>query len=163
MQFSFLSQLPFIHSGCDRGPGFAKDVVVAVNDDGDDVEGTIEWDSTSLKATRHLFFVVAAVDDVVAAVDDDDASLCRFKGYDEHRQGGNCGNLWQLCALATRVPKSCEYCVRPNIDAPNSSPRRLLVLEHPVYNAVSLLICSIVRMPEEEEELFLFKLEQGRF
>ena len=79
MQFSFLSQLPFIHSGCDRGPGFAKDVVVAVNDDGDDVEGTIEWDSTSLKATRHLFFVVAAVDDVVAAVDDDAASLCRLR------------------------------------------------------------------------------------
>ena len=65
-------------------------------------------------------------------------------------KGENCGNLWQLCALATRVPKSCEYCARPNIDAPNSSPRRLLVLEHPAHNAVSILICSSVWMPEEE-------------
>ena len=77
--------------------------------------------------------------------------------------GENCGNPWQLCALATRMPKSCEHCVRPNIDAPNSSHRRLLVGGHPAHNAVSLLICSSVRMPEEEEELFLFLLEEGRF
>ena len=55
-------------------------------------------------------------------------------------KGENCGNPWQLCALATRMPKSCEHCVRPNIDAPNSSPRRLLVGGHPADNAVSLLI-----------------------
>ena len=37
---------PDLHdrAGCNRGSGFADDVVVAVNDDGDDVEGTNEWD-----------------------------------------------------------------------------------------------------------------------